>query len=119
MSKKNGYSFRSEGGPDLTSAGVPWNEVPEFARRHLGWIDGRHASGQSPLPPVHVVPVPDILSSVPYLHDDRPVDRKPSSMPQVRRRGCGTWGPVLGSSLYRLEVGEVAERGRRLATGGR
>ena len=25
---------------DLTSAGVPWNEVPEFARRRVAWIDG-------------------------------------------------------------------------------
>ena len=25
---------------DLTSAGVPWNDVPEFARRYVAWMDG-------------------------------------------------------------------------------
>jgi len=33
---------KKKGGPELTSAGVPWTEVPEFARLHVGWMDGRH-----------------------------------------------------------------------------
>ena len=44
----------------------------EFARAHAAWIDGRHGSAQSSLPPVDVVPVPDILYTLPYLHEDRP-----------------------------------------------
>jgi hypothetical protein len=61
-----------DGGPELTSAGVPWSEVPEFARADVAWMDGRHGSAQSTLPPVDVVPVPDILHRLPYLHEDRP-----------------------------------------------
>jgi hypothetical protein len=29
---------------DRTSAGVPLSEVPEFAKHHVEWIDGRHGS---------------------------------------------------------------------------
>jgi len=72
MSKKRETKVASDGGPELTSAGVPWNEVPEFARPPVAWIDGRHGSAQSSLPPVDVVPVPDILHRLPYLHEDRP-----------------------------------------------
>jgi hypothetical protein len=72
MSKKKGPKVVSDGGPELTSAGVPCGEVPDFARPHVAWIDGRHGSAQSPLPSVDVVPVPDILNRLPYLHDDRP-----------------------------------------------
>jgi len=69
MSKKRETKVASDGGPELTSAGVPWSEVPEFARVHVAWIDGRHGSAQSSLPPVDVVPVPDILYTLPYLHE--------------------------------------------------
>jgi len=72
MSKKRETKLASDGGPELTSAGVPWNEVPEFERGHVAWIDGRHGSAQSSLPPVDVVPVPDILYTLPSLHEDRP-----------------------------------------------
>src|SRR5262249_61097211 len=61
-----------DGGPELTSAGVAWSEVPEFARPHVAWIDRRHGSAQTPLPPLEMVPVPDILYRLPYLHEDRP-----------------------------------------------
>ena len=54
------------------SAGVPWSEVPEFARPQVAWIHGRHGSAKSPLPPVEQVPVPDILNQLPYLHEHRP-----------------------------------------------
>ena len=33
MSKNKGTKVASDGGPEFTSAGVPWSEVPEFARR--------------------------------------------------------------------------------------
>jgi hypothetical protein len=32
MSRKKGTKIASDGGPELTSAGVPWSEVPGFAR---------------------------------------------------------------------------------------
>jgi hypothetical protein len=35
MSRKKGTQVASGGGPELTSAGVPWSEVPEFARPHV------------------------------------------------------------------------------------
>jgi hypothetical protein len=72
MSKKRETKVASDGGPVLTSAGVPWSEVPEFARADVTWIDGRHGSAQSSLPSVDVVPVPDILYRQPYLHENRP-----------------------------------------------
>jgi hypothetical protein len=42
---------------DVTSAGVPWSEVPEFARHHVEWMDGRHGSSQRLLPSLDEVPV--------------------------------------------------------------
>jgi len=76
MSKNKESNRASDGGPELTSAGVPWSEVPEFARVHVAWIDGRHGSAQSLLPPVDVVPVPEILYKLPYLHEHRPTGSK-------------------------------------------
>jgi hypothetical protein len=76
MSTKKRSKAVRDGGPDLTSAGVPWSEVPEFARPHVAWIDGRHGSAQTPLPPVDVVPVPDALNRLPYPHEDRPLGSK-------------------------------------------
>jgi hypothetical protein len=99
MSKKRETRVASDGGPELTSAGVPWSEVPEFARADVAWIDGRHGSAQSSLPSVDVVPVPDILHRLPYLHENRPVDRKPCWMPQARGHACGTCVLALGSSV--------------------
>ena len=76
MSKKRETKVVSDGGPELTSAGVPWSEVPEFARANVAWIGGRYGSAESSLPPVDVVPVPDILYGLPYLHEDRPTGSK-------------------------------------------
>jgi hypothetical protein len=72
MSKKKRPHAVSDGGPDLTSADVPWSDVPEAARPYVAWMDGRHGSAKWPLPPVELVPVPDILNTLPYLHEDRP-----------------------------------------------
>ena len=47
---------------DRTSTGIPLSEVPEFAKHHVEWIDGRHGSLQRLLPPLDEVPVPDILN---------------------------------------------------------
>ena len=76
MSKKRETKVASDSGPELTSAGVPWSEVPEFARPDVAWIDGRHGSAQSALPAVNVVAVPDILYTLPYLHTERPTGSK-------------------------------------------
>ena len=47
---------------DRTSTGVPFSEVPEFAKHHVEWIDGRHGPSQRLLPSLDEVPVPDILN---------------------------------------------------------
>jgi hypothetical protein len=67
---KEGFFMSDE--KDVTSAGVPWNEVPEFARHHVEWMDGRHGSSQRPLPSLDEVPIPDILNTLPHLHEQRP-----------------------------------------------
>jgi hypothetical protein len=72
MSQKDGSKIASDGGPELTSAGVPWSEVPELARPHVAWMDGRHGSAQAPLPSVDAFPVPEILHRLSPLHEDRP-----------------------------------------------
>ena len=72
MSKNKETTVASDGGPELTSAGVPWREVPEFARHYVEWMNVRHGSAQATLPSVDVVPVPDVLNTPPFLHEDRP-----------------------------------------------
>jgi hypothetical protein len=65
----------SDAGPtpsDVTSAGVPWSEVPEFARPHVEWMDGRHGSAKERLPSVDDVPIPTALLTLPCLHENRP-----------------------------------------------
>lgn len=114
MSKKNKHNFRSEGGPDLSSAGVPWSEVPEFGRPHVAWIDGRHGPAQSSLPPVHLVLVPDILNSLPYLHEDRPRGSKAmldaaGAKARLRDVRPGAWliSPFTGQKWAKWPSGEI------------
>jgi hypothetical protein len=38
----------------------------------MEWMDGRHGSAPATLPSVDVVPVPDVLNTLPFLHEDRP-----------------------------------------------
>jgi hypothetical protein len=76
MSRKKRTKVASDGGPELTSAGVPWSEVPAFARPDVAWIDGRPGWAQAPLPSVDVVPVPDILNRLPYPREGRPLGSK-------------------------------------------
>lgn len=57
---------------DVTSAGVPWSKVPEFARHHVDWMDGRHGPAKTPLPSVDLLAVPDVLNRLPSLHENRP-----------------------------------------------
>lgn len=61
---------------DLTSAGVPWSEVPDFAVAHVEWLDGRHGSAEDGLPSVDQFPIPDVLFALPVLHPRRPTGSK-------------------------------------------
>jgi hypothetical protein len=114
MSKKRETKVASDGGPELTSAGVPWSEVPEFARPDVAWIDGRHGSAQSSLPPIDVVPVPDILYRLPYLHEDRPRGSKAmldaaGAQSRLRDVRPGAWliSPYSGWKWAKWPSGDV------------
>src|SRR5262249_3747352 len=114
VSKKRETKAPADGGPELTSAGVPWSEVPEFARPHVPWIDGRHGSARSSLPLVEAVPVPDILYRLPYLHEDRPRGSKAmldAAGAQARLRDVrpGAWlvSPYSGWKWAKWPSGDV------------
>jgi hypothetical protein len=101
-------------GEDLTSAGVPWKEVPEFARPYVAWIDGRHGPAQSPLPSVDVVPVPEFLQNTPSLHENRPRGSKPmidvaGASARLRDLRPGAWliSPYTGWKWAKWPDGEV------------
>jgi hypothetical protein len=61
---------------DITSAGVPWSEVPDFAKPDVAWIDGRGANAQTVLPGIDEIPIPEILELLPVLHENRPLGSK-------------------------------------------
>jgi hypothetical protein len=114
MSKKKETKVAADGGPELTSAGVPWSEVPEFARADVAWIDGRHGSAQSSLPSVEVAPVPDILHRLPYLHEDRPRGSKAmldaaGARARLRDVRPGAWliSPYTGQKWAKWPSGDV------------
>src|SRR6516164_11718423 len=114
MSKKRKTTVTSDGGPEFTSAGVPWSEVPEFARPHVAWIDGRYGSAQTSLPPVDVVPVPAVLHRLPYLHEDRPTGSKAmldvaGARARLRDVRPGAWliSPYSGWKWAKWPNGEV------------
>jgi hypothetical protein len=114
MSKNKETTVASDGGPELTSAGVPWREVPEFARHHVAWIDGRHGSAQATLPSADVVPVPDVLNTLPFLHEDRPRGSKAmidaaGARARLRDVRPGAWliSPYSGWKWAKWPSGEV------------
>ena len=99
---------------DVTSAGVPWSQVPEFAKHHVEWIDGRHGSSQRLLPPLDEVPVPDILNRLPYLHEQRPRGSKAmidaaSASARLREVRPGAWliSPYTGWKWAKWPSGDV------------
>ena len=57
---------------DVTSAGIPWSEVPDYVLTKLEWMDGRHGPAREPLPPIEQVRIPVVLFTLPCLHEDRP-----------------------------------------------
>jgi hypothetical protein len=88
--------------------------VPEFARADVAWIDCRHGSAQSALPPVNVVPVPDILYRLPYLHEDRPRGSKAmldaaGARARLRDVRPGAWliSPFTGCKWAKWPSGDV------------
>jgi hypothetical protein len=100
--------------PEFTSAGVPWSEVPEFARRDVAWMDGRHGSAQSSLPSIDVEPVPDILYRLPDLHEDRPRGSKAmldaaGARARLRDARPGAWliSPFSGQKWAKWPSGDV------------
>jgi len=81
---------------DLTSAGVPWSEVLEFAGNDVEWMDGRHGPSRLRLPSLTDVPIPDVLHRLPCLHDQRPRGSKAmidAASARARLRGAcpGAW----------------------------
>ena len=114
MSKNKEIAVASDGGPELTSAGVPWREVPEFARHYVEWMDGRHGSAQATLPSVDVVPVPDVLNTLPFLHEDRPRGSKAmldaaGAQERLRDVRPGAWliSPYTGWKWAKWPSGDV------------
>jgi len=114
MSKNKEIAVASDGGPELTSAGVPWREVPEFARHYVEWMDGRHGSAQATLPSVDVVPVPDVLNTLPFLHEDRPRGSKAmldaaGAQERLRDVRPGAWliSPYSGWKWAKWPSGDV------------
>ena len=99
---------------NVTSAGVPWSQVPEFVRADVEWMDGRHGSAKDILPAVSEVPVPDVLFSLPRLHDQRPRGSKAmidAHLARSRLAGCrpGAWllSPFTGAKWAKWPDGEI------------
>jgi hypothetical protein len=99
---------------DVTSAGVRFSEVPEFARDHVEWIDGRFDPPEHKLPSVETVPVPDILNTIPRLHEQRPRGSKAmldaaGARARLRDARPGAWliSPFTGSKWAKWPNGEV------------
>jgi hypothetical protein len=110
MSKRKSSIASSE----VTSAGVPWSEVPDFALLDVEWMDGRHGSAKQALPPVGRVPIPPVLFAVPNPHPDRPRGTKAmidASGAKSRLADCrpGAWllSPSTGWKWAKWPSGEV------------
>ena len=99
---------------DRTSTGVPWREVPDFARHHVTWMDGRHGSAQTALPGPDLVPVPEILTVLPPLHDNRPRGSKAmidahGARARLRDVRPGAWliSPYTGEKWAKWPSGDI------------
>jgi hypothetical protein len=62
--KSNGAAV---GSSDVTSAGVPWAKVPDFALADIEWMDGRHGSAKAALPSIDQTPIPAVLFILPFF----------------------------------------------------
>jgi hypothetical protein len=92
----SGAKARTTSSSDLTSAGMPWSEVPDSPCPYTEWLDGRHGPAKDTLPSVDQFPIPEALLALPVLHSDRPRESKPmADFHGARQRlaGCrpGAW----------------------------
>lgn len=113
MSRKKSNDLTTES-EDVTSAGVPWSEVPEFARHHVEWIDGREGPARDDLPPIDDAPIPDALYAQPGLDPKRPTGSKAmidAHGARCRLANCrpGAWlvSPYTGWKWARWSNGRV------------
>jgi hypothetical protein len=97
---------------EVTSAGVPWSEVPGYV--DVEWMDGRHGSATQPLPPADQIPIPAVLFTSPRLHPDRPRGTKAmidAGGARCRLADCrpGAWllSPIAGWKWAKWPDGEV------------
>jgi hypothetical protein len=109
--KSNGAAADSS---DVTSAGVPWSEVPDFALADVEWMDGRHGSAKGALPSIDETPIPAVLFALPVLHEDRPRGSKAmidAHGAKCRLSNCrsGAWllSPFTGWRWAKWPTGEV------------
>jgi hypothetical protein len=98
----------------MTSAGVPWSEVPGSVVGLVEWMDGKHGPAQDGLPSIEEVPIPPVLYELPWLHPDRPRGSKPMldvHGAKVRLSRCrpGAWlkSPFTGWQWAKWPNGEV------------
>lgn len=62
---------------ELTSAGIPWSEMPDPPCPYTEWLDGRHGPAQDDLPSIDQMPIPEVLLALPVLNPRRPRGSKP------------------------------------------
>jgi hypothetical protein len=112
--KDNSIIDLPDGGPEFTSAGMKWSDVPEHARYQAAWIDGRHGPTRAPLPTIEIEPIPAILNQLPRLHDDRPRGSKAmldagGASARLRSARPGAWllSPYTGWKWAVWPDGEV------------
>ena len=96
LGKRKAFSIVSNQIDGSHVGGCPWADVPEFARPHVAWIDGRGAPFQDTLPTTSEMPIPEILFTLTSLHPDRPRGSKPmldASGAKARLENCrpGAW----------------------------
>ena len=107
---------------DVTSAGVPWSQVPDFARADVEWMDGSHGSAKDLLPAISEVPVPDVLYSLPKSHEQRPRGSKAmidAHGARGRLAGCRPSAWLLKVRSRGQKWAEVAGRRNWLGSCGR
>ena len=61
---------------EVTSTGMPWSEVGDFALPYAEWLDGRHGPAEDALPSLDQVPIPPCFLLVPFCTRTVPVDQK-------------------------------------------
>ena len=99
---------------DVTSAGVPWSEIPDYVLVKVEWMDGRYGPAKEPLPSIDQVPIPAVLFNLPSLHEDRPRGSKAMidvHGAKLRLSNCrlGAWvmSPFTGWRWAKWPNGEV------------